>query len=72
MTSEIVIALIGFLGTACGSMIGAFTSSRLTNYRLEQLEKRVERIADYSERLALLEQKEHENAKRIDVLEKKN
>lgn len=69
MSSEIIVALLGFLGTACGSMFGAFTSSRLTNYRLEQVEKKLERLADHSERIALLEQKENDNAKRIATLE---
>ena len=71
MSTEIVIALLGFLGTACGSMVGAFTASRLTNYRLEQLEKKVDNLNNHAERIALLEQKEMLNDVRISEIEKK-
>ena len=37
MTEGIIIALIGFLGTIIGSAIGVIASSKLINYRLEQL-----------------------------------
>lgn len=42
MSEGIVVALIGLVGSGCGSLIGVIASSRLTQYRLEQLEKRVE------------------------------
>lgn len=71
MSSEIIIALLGFLGTATGSMVGAFTSSRLTNYRLEQVEKKLDSISDHSQRLALIEQREQQYEERITNLEEK-
>ena len=71
MSSEIVIALLGFLGTACGSMVGAFTSSRLTNYRLEQLEKKIDKLSDHDQRIALLEQKGCQYDERLRNIEKK-
>ena len=40
MNTEIIICLISLLGTFTGSLIGAYTSSKLTNYRLEQIEKK--------------------------------
>ena len=43
MPNEIVIALLGFAGTVIGSFTGVMASSKLTNYRLEQLEKKVEK-----------------------------
>lgn len=64
MPSEILIALITLCGSLFGSAVGAIGSSRLTNYRLEQLEKqvgsletKVDDMADITQRLALLEQK---------------
>ena len=42
MTEPIIVALIGLSGSALGSLIGVLTSSRLTQYRLEQLEKKVQ------------------------------
>lgn len=71
MPSEIVVALLGFLGTALGSMFGAFTSSRLTNYRLEQVEKKIDQLNDHAQRLALLEQRGNQYEERISNIEKK-
>ena len=71
MVAEIIIALLGLIGTASGSLIGAFTSARLTNYRLEQLEKKVDNLSGNSNRIVLLEQKEIINDKRITALEAK-
>ena len=36
------VALLSLLGTLIGTLGGIFVSSKLTNYRIEQLEKRVE------------------------------
>lgn len=40
--TEIIVSLIAFLGTVIGSYGGIRASSRLTNFRLEQLEKKVQ------------------------------
>lgn len=63
MTEAIVIALIGFLGAVVGSGLGIIASAKLTTYRLEQLEKKVdlhnnviERVYNLEKREALLEQ----------------
>ena len=42
MNESIAIALIGLMGSGLGSLLGVVASSKLTNYRIEQLEKRVE------------------------------
>lgn len=42
MPTEIVVALIGLGGSAIGAFVGVLTSARLTQYRLEQLERKVE------------------------------
>lgn len=71
MSTELLIAILGFLGTACGSTVGAITSTRLITYRLEQLENKVDKLSDTSQRIALLEQKDMMNDKRITALENK-
>ena len=43
MTETIIVALISFAGTAIGTIGGIVASSRLTAYRLKQLEKQVEK-----------------------------
>ncbi len=41
MSTEITVALLSLLGTLAGSLLGVLASNKLTNYRIEQLEKRV-------------------------------
>ncbi len=55
MTGEIVVALLGLAGTLAGSFLGAVTSSKLTQYRLEQLEKKVSLHNNLIERTYVLE-----------------
>lgn len=42
MSSEIIVALLSLAGTLLGSLGGVLASSKLTNYRIEQLEKKVQ------------------------------
>ena len=56
MTDQILIALISFAGTLAGSLAGIFTASRLSNYRIEQLEKKVDKHNNLVERVYLIEQ----------------
>ena len=60
----IVVALIGLAGSALGSILGVLASAKLTSYRLEQLEKKVEvhnkvidRVYKLEERTELQEEK---------------
>ena len=39
MSEEVLVALIGLAGSGLGSVLGILVSSKLTQYRLEQLEK---------------------------------
>ena len=73
----IIVALIGLAGSAVGSILGVLASARLTTYRLEQLEKRVqahnnliERTYKLEERTELQEEKIQVANHRIDDLEK--
>lgn len=67
MPTEIVIALIGLLGSAIGSLIGIVASSKLTAYRLEQLEKKVDKHNNLIERTYKLEEKAEILAEKISV-----
>jgi len=58
MTEAIIVALIGFLGAVIGSGLGILASAKLTNYRLEQLEKKVNLHNNVIERVYALEKKE--------------
>ena len=57
MNSEVIAALISLLGAAVGTFGGIITSARLTNYRIRQLELRVEKHNGVVERTALIEEK---------------
>lgn len=42
MSDAVLVALIGLAGSGLGSVLGILVSSKLTQYRLEQLEKKVQ------------------------------
>lgn len=43
MNEVIIVAVIGCLGSVAGSLLGVIASSNLTQYRLKQLEEKVEK-----------------------------
>lgn len=55
MTGEIVVALLGLVGTLGGSFLGVLAGTKLTNYRLAQLEEKVEKHNKVVERTFILE-----------------
>ena len=55
MTSEIIVGVLSLIGTLCGTFTGIITSTKLTNYRIEQLEKKVEKHNSVVERTAVIE-----------------
>ena len=57
MTEQILVAILGFAGTLAGSLIGVLAAQKLTQYRLEQLEEKVNRHNNLIERTYILEGK---------------
>lgn len=57
MPYEIIVAVLSLTGTAIGSVTGILTANRLTNYRIEQLEKRVSEHNNLVSRMASVEEK---------------
>lgn len=55
METEIIVALLSLCGTLAGSFLGVMTSQKLTQYRLEQLEKKVQAHNNLVERTYRLE-----------------
>jgi hypothetical protein len=70
MDSTILIAVLSFCGTLVGTFGGIVTSAKLTNYRIEQLEKKVEAHNNFATRIPLLEEKIKVEGHRIADLEK--
>ena len=56
MPTEIMVALISLAGSGVGAFVGILASAKLTNYRLEQLEKKVDKHNTVIERTFKLEE----------------
>jgi hypothetical protein len=68
MDNTVVVALLAFAGTLLGSVAGIIASSKMTNFRLEQLEKKVEKHNSLVERMVAVEQSAKSAHHRIDEL----
>ncbi len=55
MNDVVIVAIISLIGTLGGTFGGILTASKLTNYRIEQLEKKVEKHNSVVERTFVLE-----------------
>ena len=58
MQTEVVVALVGLAGSSLDSLAGVVASAKLTAYRLEQLEKKVDKHNTVIERTYKLEETE--------------
>lgn len=58
MAVEIVVSLITLAGSALGTLGGILINSKLSNYRIEQLEKKVDKHNNLIERTYKIEQHE--------------
>lgn len=67
MSDPVAVALIGLAGSLIGSLIGVLASAKLTQYRLEQLEKKVEKHNHVVERMYALEERVALNEEKIKV-----
>ena len=67
-----MVALVSVLGTILGSFGGILTSSKLTSYRLEKLEQKVDKHNNFAERMPVIEEQIKVINHRIDDLEKEN
>lgn len=70
MESTVIVAAISFAGTLLGTLGGIITSSRLINYRLEQLEKKVDAQIASTVCIPVVEEKIKSIDRRILILEK--
>lgn len=53
--NEIIVAVLGFVGTLLGSLFGILAAQKLTQYRLSQLEDKVNKHNSIVERTFKLE-----------------
>lgn len=69
MSETIIVALLSLVGTVIGSLLGILASNRLVVYRIEQLEKKVEKHNNVVERVYTLEEDMKNATERIRKLE---
>lgn len=58
MPSEIIVGLLSLAGTLIGSIAGIMTSNKLAMYRIEQLERKVDKHNSMIERTYKLEEQQ--------------
>ncbi len=71
MATEIVVAFIALIGTLGGSLGGILVSSKLSNYRIDQLEKKIEKLNNTLDKIANIEMHLAVLEERVDALENK-
>ena len=69
MQAEQITMILSLIGTAIGSLSGVVISNKLTQYRIQQLEKKVDKHNNFAGRLPVIEEQIKTLDKRIDDLE---
>jgi outer membrane murein-binding lipoprotein Lpp len=64
-----ITGIISVISSFLATFGGIIVSSKLTTYRIEQLEKKIEKLADVAERVSLIEERFKTMNARIDSLE---
>lgn len=67
--TTIIVAVLSLIGTLGGSLGGIVVSSKLTAYRIEQLEKTVAEHNNFARRMPVIEEQIKDISNRIDDLE---
>lgn len=55
MTDVVIVGMLSLFGTMIGSIAGIMAANKLTNYRIQELEKKVEKHNSVVERTVILE-----------------
>ena len=69
LTEAIIVGVLSLIGTLVGAFGGIITANKLTNYRIEQLEKKVEKHNNVIERVFKLETREEELEEKVEHLQ---
>lgn len=70
MDSTIIVAGISFAGTLVGCFCGILTANKLSNYRIQELEKKVDKHNNFAGRIPVIEEQIKVINHRIDDLER--
>ncbi len=69
MEATVLVAVLSLAGTLLGTLGGIYTSARLTNFRIAQLEKKVDELSGVTGRTTRMEEQLHSLFKRLEQLE---
>ena len=72
MDSTVICAMISLLGTLGGSLGGILVSSKLTAYRLQQLENKVAEHNNFARRMPVVEEQIEQLSHRMERLEERD
>lgn len=68
MSDTIIVAVLSLIGTLIGTLGGILAANKLTNYRIEQLEKKVEKHNGLIDRTYKLEEEQKVEGEKIKVI----
>ena len=71
MSETIVVGVLSLAGTLGGSLLGVLTANKLTNYRIAQLEAKVDKHNHLVERMVVVEQSTKSAHHRLDGIERR-
>lgn len=68
MSDAVIVALVSLAGTLGGSFFGVVAANKLVTYRIEQLEKKVDKHNQVIDRVYLLEKRDAVEEEEIKVI----
>ena len=68
VSDVVIVAIVGAIGSGLCSLLGVIASNKLTQFRLQELEKKVEKHNNVVERMYKLENRQGELEQRVDML----
>lgn len=69
---SVLVALLSLAGTLIGTLGGILVSSKLTNFRLEQLESKVDKHNNFAEKIPVLQEQIRGLSDRLEDLERRS
>ncbi|MCX4357233.1 MAG: hypothetical protein OSJ43_13595 [Oscillospiraceae bacterium] len=70
--TAIIVAVLSLIGTLGGSLGGILVSSKLTAYRIQQLEEKVAEHNNFARRMPVIEERIGQMVHRIDRIERQD
>ncbi|MEA4899338.1 MAG: hypothetical protein VB065_14140 [Eubacteriales bacterium] len=68
MSETMIVAVLSLAGTLAGSLLGVLTANKLTNYRIAQLEAKVDKHNHLVERMVKVEESTKSAHHRLDEM----